>query len=327
MLPKISVVTPSFNQGDYLEETIVSVLSQNYPNLEYILIDGGSTDRSVDIIQQYKKHFTFWISEKDSGQSSALNKGLRRATGDIVTWLNSDDVYLPGTLSKIANHFTANPESGLVYGKTIVFGKGMKEEVRGVAEGNLAARYLASMPFPQPSSFFRRRVLLEQGYLDESLHYGMDFDLLVRIALNYRIDSSPEIYSRYRIHPESKSHNAMGFVKDWNIVFSRVLRSVPGMSDKINQLKALNLYDDQNDTYKVGDNFDKGLIQQAYYYFLLTQAQMLYIGGESGISLRLFNIVKKDQPDIYRQSGLSGIHLRSFFLKPSLLKFIRSIKR
>src|SRR5215203_4153623 len=98
MLPKITIVTPSFNQSDYLEETIVSVLSQNYPNLEYILIDGGSTDQSLDIIQKYKSSFTYWVSEKDSGQSEALNKGLRRATSEILTWLNSDDVYMPGVL-------------------------------------------------------------------------------------------------------------------------------------------------------------------------------------------------------------------------------------
>src|SRR3954469_25975702 len=104
-LPKISIVTPSFNQEQFLEETILSVLNQHYPNLEYIIIDGGSKDNSVDIIKKYADRLTFWISEPDKGQSDGINKGLCRCTGEIVTWLNSDDCYLEGTLHKVANYF------------------------------------------------------------------------------------------------------------------------------------------------------------------------------------------------------------------------------
>jgi glycosyltransferase involved in cell wall biosynthesis len=326
MLPKISVITPSFNQGQYIEDTISSVLAQDYPNLEYIVIDGGSKDQSVEIIRKYESRLTYWISEKDTGQSEAINKGLVRATGEIVTWLNSDDVYLPGTLHKIAMHFTENPASGLLHGKTILFGENIKEEVKGAPEGELSSLYLAYIPFPQPSSFFRKHVLTEQGYLDESLHYGMDFDLLARIALNYRIDRSTEIFSRYRIHSVSKSNNAMGFIGDWNIVFSRILRSVPGTSVMIDQLKKLGLYIDQQVTYRVPSTFDKSLIDQAYYHFLRAQAQMYYIAGDSTISLRLFNIIRKERPDLYKRESLGGLHLRSFLFRPALLKFLRSIK-
>lgn len=115
-LPKISIVTPSFNQGKYLEKTILSVLEQDYPNLEYIIIDGGSTDNSVEIIKKYEKHLAYWVSEPDRGQSHAINKGFGHATGEILGWLNSDDYYAPGAPQAIAEAFLANPDVGAIVG-------------------------------------------------------------------------------------------------------------------------------------------------------------------------------------------------------------------
>ena len=132
-LPKISIITPSFNQGPFLEETILSVLQQGYPNLEYIIIDGGSTDESVGIIKRYQDRLHYWVSEKDSGQSEALNKGLRRATGDIIGWLCSDDLYLPGTFEKVVRIFEQHPAAGMLHGRSILFGKGKKELIKGAA--------------------------------------------------------------------------------------------------------------------------------------------------------------------------------------------------
>src|SRR5687768_13083798 len=103
--PKISIITPSYNQGRFIEETILSVINQNYPNLEYIIIDGGSTDNTVEIIRKYEQHLAYWVSEKDGGQSEAINKGFKKATGDIVCWINSDDFFMPGALSKVADCF------------------------------------------------------------------------------------------------------------------------------------------------------------------------------------------------------------------------------
>jgi glycosyltransferase involved in cell wall biosynthesis len=123
MTPKLSIVTPSFNQAQYLEETILSVLNQKYVSLEFIIIDGGSTDGSVDVIRKYENRLSYWVSEKDNGQAHALNKGLERATGDIVAYLNSDDLYLPGAFESVINYFREHPQCEWVCGDTFMFGK------------------------------------------------------------------------------------------------------------------------------------------------------------------------------------------------------------
>lgn len=326
MLPKISIVTPSFNQGQYLEETIRSVLSQEYPFLEYIVIDGASTDQSVDIIKKYESKITYWESVKDTGQSDALNKGLKRATGEVVTWLNSDDVYTPGTLLQVGNYFSSHPGINLLHGKTVLFGHARKDEVRGAPHRDLESLYLSYIPFPQPSSFFTNRVLEEQGYLDETLHYGMDFDLLARIALNYNIAPSPEIFSRYRMHPTSKSNNELGFIGDWNIVFSRILRSIPGTENKISQLESLGLYVPGEISYRVSKPVEPSLLEKSFYHFLRIQAQMFYIAGKTRESRKLFNVIKAAHPDWYGADQISGLHMRATLLSPLMLKFIRAVK-
>src|SRR5688572_6274864 len=129
MPKKISIVTPSFNQGQFIEETVLSVLNQNYPNLEYIVIDGGSTDQTVEVIRRYEDRLAYWASEKDRGQVHAINKGLAKSTGDIFAFINSDDVYLPETFAAVAEYFDAHPEAEWVCGDTIMFGDGHPTEL------------------------------------------------------------------------------------------------------------------------------------------------------------------------------------------------------
>lgn len=175
VLPLVTVVTPSFNQRIFLEETIQSVANQDYPNIEYIVIDGGSTDGSLQVIKAYENNIAHWVSEEDSGQSEAINKGLRRATGQIVTWLNSDDMLYPNAISTAVGHFQANPNVGVVHGAARIFGNG-PDRIQVANENDLPWAYFAGMPFSQPAAFFSRTVLDKIGLLDESLHYGLDYD-------------------------------------------------------------------------------------------------------------------------------------------------------
>ncbi len=207
ILPKISIVTPSFNQGKFLEKTILSVLEQGYPNLEYIIIDGGSTDESVDIIKKYADRLTYWVSEPDRGQSHAINKGFERATGEIFGWLNSDDWYHPGALQAVAEAFAANPEAGAVVGA----GEMLFESTRDVIlvepfSVNLTTLYGAvDKFFMQPSCLFTHTAWLECGPLDENLHLAMDLDLWLRVAKKYRFALTDMNLSTSLVHPSAKT--------------------------------------------------------------------------------------------------------------------------
>ncbi|TWJ33024.1 glycosyltransferase family 2 protein [Geobacter argillaceus] len=206
--PKISIVTPSYNQGKYLEKTILSVIEQGYPDLEYIIIDGGSTDESVEIIRKYEKHLAYWVSEPDRGQSHAINKGFARATGEIFGWLNSDDWYHPGTLQTVAEAFAANPDAGAVVGA----GEMLYEETGKV---NLVEPFPVTLEslyrfvdryFCQPSCLFTREAWQQCGPLDESLHLAMDLDLWLRIAKKFVFVPIPENLSVSLVHADAKTH-------------------------------------------------------------------------------------------------------------------------
>jgi glycosyltransferase involved in cell wall biosynthesis len=223
-LPRISVVTPSFNQGDYLEATIRSVLLQGYANLEYLILDGGSQDASVAIIQHYEPWLAYWHSRPDRGQSDAINQGLRQATGEIVGWLNSDDVLLPGTLRLIGEYFATHPQTVLVYGNAQLISR----------EGEVLGPNTHTQPFderlllehddivPQPSAFFRQSAFRSVGGLDETLHYALDWDLWIRLGRCGPVAFLPDFLSQMRIYPEAKTYS--GGQKVFNEIRSVVER-------------------------------------------------------------------------------------------------------
>ena len=199
-LPIISIVTPSFNQGQYLEETILSVLNQDYPALEFFIIDGGSTDGSVEIIKKYAHRLTYWESKPDRGQSHAINKGFRMASGEIVAWLNSDDLLAPGALKVVAQAWQKNPRLGLISGQTEIIDQAGKPtgNVFG-SEPNVINSLLSSEnPVSQPSTFFSTSALKEVGFLDETLHMSMDWDLWLRIGARYPTLFIPKMLSKSR---------------------------------------------------------------------------------------------------------------------------------
>ncbi len=205
MPSKISIVTPSFNQGQFIEETIRSVLDQNYPNLEYLVIDGGSTDQTIDIIRKYKPQLSHWESEPDRGQVHAINKGLARATGNIFAFLNSDDIYLPGTLATVAKYFDEHPAAEWICGDTQMFGEGRPTEVVHTVIPKSAAHCLSwAYTAPQPGHFWKRE-LLGAGF-DEAWRYDFDHDLYVRLLLSgHKCEHIAATFAGYRLHEASKT--------------------------------------------------------------------------------------------------------------------------
>jgi glycosyltransferase involved in cell wall biosynthesis len=205
-IPKISIITPSFNQGHFIEETIRSVLLQDYPNIEYIVIDGGSSDNSVDIIKKYEPWITYWVSERDNGQCEAINKGFKKSSGEIVAWLNSDDIYYPVTFHKIIDYFYRNPDVSVVYGDYQNSYEDNHNFDHIVKSGEFDYQRLIKRDFiGQPTVFFRRNVLFEVGLLDESYHNSLDYDLLLKLGLKYKFGYIPEPLAVYRWHTASKS--------------------------------------------------------------------------------------------------------------------------
>ncbi len=204
--PRISIVTPSYNQGGFIEETIRSVVLQGYPDLEYIIIDGGSTDGSLEVIRRYERQLTSWMTEADRGQSHAINKGLARATGEIVGWLNSDDLYLPGTLARAAEAFKTHPDAGVIHGGCRRVTRQTEDagQVWEITPFRLAS-HLVRNQIPQAAAFIRRTVIGTVGPVREDLHFAMDFELWIRIALRFPIITVREDWAAFRVHPQQKT--------------------------------------------------------------------------------------------------------------------------
>jgi glycosyltransferase involved in cell wall biosynthesis len=204
--PRVSIITPSYNQAAFLEETICSVLDQDYPNLEYFIIDGGSSDGSLEIIRKYSHRLAGWISEADKGQTDAINKGFARATGQVFAWLNSDDTYQPGAISDAVAYLEAHPETGMVYGDANLI------DESGNVIGKFPARQTdyrrlrrGYVHIPQQASFFQSDLWRKVGPLDPTFYFAMDYDLWVRLSRIARLDYTPRLWANFRLHGNAKS--------------------------------------------------------------------------------------------------------------------------
>jgi glycosyltransferase involved in cell wall biosynthesis len=204
-LPLVTVITPSYNQAQYLEETICSVLSQDYPHLEYIIVDGGSTDGSQEIIRKYADRLAWWVSEKDSGQADAINKGFARATGEIVAWLNSDDLYRPGAIAAAVAELVRHPECGMVFGDVVSIDAG-GQPFNIMTFGDWGLEDLLQFRIiGQPAVFLRRAVLERAGYLDLSYNLVLDIELWMRVAQQAPIQHVPKRWAAARFHATAKN--------------------------------------------------------------------------------------------------------------------------
>jgi glycosyltransferase involved in cell wall biosynthesis len=205
-LPLVSIVTPSYNQGRFIRETIESVLSQDYPNIEYWVIDGASTDSTLSILREYEGDRRFrWLSEPDRGQADAVNKGWRRAHGEILGWLNSDDTYLPGALRAQAGALVAHPDVGVVYGDAIFTDQHGRPLHRYHARPFDRRRFLHLSAIPQPGAFLRRSLVMRYGGLDTRLHYALDYELFLRLMWVTTFLYTGSLVATYRLHDSSKS--------------------------------------------------------------------------------------------------------------------------
>lgn len=205
--PKISVITPSYNQGQFIEETIRAVLLQGYPNLEYIIVDGGSTDNSVEVIKKYAPWLTYWTSEPDRGQAHAINKGLALATGHIFNWINSDDLLTPNALATVA---MASKNVDVVAGGCVNFTQGvMQNETLIFSSGLIPYRMIkdhARAIFQQPAFWITREGVAQCGGIDERFHYAFDWDLALRyLCIFPRVAYVPAVLARFRLHESSKT--------------------------------------------------------------------------------------------------------------------------
>jgi len=207
-LPRLSIVIPSFNQGDFIERTIVSILSQDYPALELILMDGGSTDETMTVVEQYRDRFAIVKHENDAGQADAIARGFAMSTGEIMTWLNSDDTYLPGTLRRVGEFFRDNPKAAFAYGdyQLIDANDALIVEKRQ-PDFDIGIVKYAFLTVPQMSAFWRRDLYLQSGGVDPGFRFAMDYDLFVKLGSLSPAAHLPFPIGRFRIHPASKTTN------------------------------------------------------------------------------------------------------------------------
>ena len=212
-LPRITVVTPSFNQAAYLERTILSVLDQGYPNLEYIIIDGGSTDGSVEIIRRYADRLAWWVSEPDRGQTDAINKGLRRATGEWVAWQNSDDIYYPGTFYHLAAAAAKHPNADLIIGDMMLIDEHDRplRDIRYV-KPSYKALLAEGMVLTNQSAFWRSSVHAKIGMMNEGMHYSFDYEWFLRLTQQVKCAHTAHILGALRLHGETKTEEPISLV-------------------------------------------------------------------------------------------------------------------
>lgn len=323
LLPKISIVTPSFNQGSFIEETIDSVLSQGYHNLEYIVIDGGSTDASVEIIKRYEKHLHYWVSEPDAGQTDAINKGLARSTGVVFNWLNSDDYLAAGALRCIGEAFE-NPNLNVLIGRSRVFaGEKTLFETRGadIYPGNLA-KTMGRARIDQPESYFRKSCVDALAPLNENLHYLMDRDLWFRYLHHYGLEGiqrMDRILVNFRLHGDSKtvSHQS-DFERERNSYYHSLANSggqkqIAAIIAGIGEIQPLN----------IDPVHDPSLLQSVLHHFLALLAEDLYRQNKRRELQTIMREIDFSLLDEKTVATLRKINFRNQYLPLWLIRLLR----
>jgi len=294
ILSHISIITPSFNQGKYIEQTINSILDQNYPNLEYIIIDGGSTDNSIEIIKKYEKYLTYWISEPDNGQSDAINKGIKIAKGDIVNWLNSDDYYERDTFKIISENFQ-DPVVKVVCGKSRLFNeKGTVRNSQGTDwyQDNFE-KTMGWARIDQPETFFRKSAFDKVGYLNPSLHYLMDREWWIRYLLFFGMEGIVDLEEtlvNFRLHSTSKTVlTGKEFQKEHDAIFFALADAFDLHKEKEMIVKYFKIASG----YSTPEwpEMERQLIKRVINYYFLLRGNELYYKREKVKSRKVLSLV------------------------------------
>jgi glycosyltransferase involved in cell wall biosynthesis len=326
---KISIVIPTYNQGRFIEETILSIIRQTYKNYEIIVIDGGSKDQTLDVIRKHLSAIKYWVSEKDSGQSEAINKGFAQASGDIITWLNSDDLYEPDALEKVAREFAAAPEISILHGKTIFFGDKVKTRIIGPDQDLTLPDYLAYMRFPQPSSFLKKEVIQAIPAVNTRLHYVMDFELLAKaLLLGFKIKRTDHVLSRYRLHAESKSNNDLAFMAEWSEVVHSIFQSINGGLIFAVKMEELGLVKKQvHDIYICHLGFKPEEAESIFLSHLNIYYHIHYRQHRRAACERVSRYLEINYPENYRLNSYKKYNSRLKFIPKFVFKLIRALKR
>lgn len=329
IFPKISIITPSFNQGQFIEQTIKSVINQNYPNLEYIIIDGGSTDNTLEIIKKYEKHITYWISEQDKGQSDAINKGLKIATGNVINWLNSDDYYEPNTLLKVAKEFE-NPIVNVVSGKGRLFNV---NETVGYTKGvdvykDNICKTIGWLRMDQPETFYRRSAVQNMGPLNISLHYLMDREWWLKYLLIYGINgvsSINDVLVNFRLHNDSKTVSQQeGFDIDHHSLFY-ALSKESGFNEKLNIISEF-VSINTSITLNVKTNIEKQELRKILSYYFLLRANIYYEKNKKREASFFFSKVHASDLEVEEKKLFEKMRFRNR-LPVLIVKLIRKFTR
>lgn len=325
-MKKISIITPSYNQGQFIEQTIDSVLSQGYPNLEYIIIDGGSTDNSTEIIRKYEKHLHFWSSEKDNGQSDAINKGLKMVNGEIINWLNSDDYYEPNALNTVAKYFE-DDKVLVVAGKSNIW-KHNKIILQspGTDIYDSLEKTIGIARIDQPETFFSRKAIDSMGLLNQHLQYVMDKEWWIRYLLIYglgNIKKIDDLLVNFRIHEHSKTNNSQdAFMQEaWNVYYTLAKTYETDEAELFKKYFNVSLIPQ----HRHFPDIEKQTIKKAVHYFWFLQASTFYALNDYDVAKRFLRIIQPDYLSDADKAELQKIKNRIRFLPAFIKKRLNKI--
>lgn len=325
--PKISIVTPSYNQGQFVEETILSVIDQNYPNLEYIIVDGGSTDNTVEIIKKYEKHISYWVSEPDQGQSHAINKGVEKCTGDVFNWLNSDDYYEPNAMLKVGEAFK-DPHTYILSGRERRI-NAMGQEV-GLSDGtsimDSLSETIGKCHIDQPSTFFRLSILKSLLPFDDSFHYLMDGEMWLRYLLclgQSQIKKTKDILVNFRYHSSSKTTSASEkFQIDKNTFENNLIRNFK-IDESVKSILLTRKANSVLKELKVNQNINESVITS---FFCARSIEHFYAVGKYKEAKKCLQFIDNYYPKLYKSKVSLKYYKRILILPGSVITAIRTLK-